>query len=195
MRSTVPMHTAKTGYIVMSLLLCVFGLILILMPGISVKVLGIICGILITVFGIIKLVGYFSRDLYRLAFQYDLAFGALLIFLGVILLIRPTAFLSFFCAALGVAILADGLLKIQMAIDAKKFGLSRWWLILTAAVITVIFGVLLVFRPSESVSMIMMILGLSLLFEGILNLFTAITAVKIVKNQQPDVIEGDYEEK
>ena len=189
------MRTAKTGYIVMSLLLCVFGLILILMPGISVKVLGIICGILITVFGIIKLVGYFSRDLYRLAFQYDLAFGALLIFLGVILLIRPTAFLSFFCVALGVAILADGLLKIQMAIDAKKFGLSRWWLILTAAVITVIFGVLLVFRPSESVSMIMMILGLSLLFEGILNLFTAITAVKIIKNQQPDVIESDYEEK
>lgn len=195
MRSTIPMRTAKTGYIVMSILLCVFGLVLIFFPNTSAKILGIVCGILITIFGVIKLVGYFSRDLYRLAFQYDLAFGALLIFLGVILIIHPAGFLNFFCAALGVAILADGLLKIQMAIDAKRFGLARWWLILAAAIITVVFGVLLVFRPSESLSVVSILLGLSLLSEGILNLSTAITAVKIVKNQQPDIIEGDYEEK
>ena len=189
------MRTAKTGYIVMSLLLCVFGLLLVFLPGLSLRVLGIICGILIIVFGVIKLVGYFSRDLYRLAFQYDLAFGGLLILLGIAMLIRPAAIVSFFCAAIGVAVLADGLLKVQMAIDAKKFGLRRWWLILATAVITIVFGVLLVFRPSESSSVITILLGLSLLSEGLMNLSTALTAVKIVKNQQPDVIEGDFEEK
>ena len=195
MRSTIPMRTAKTGYIVMSLLLCVFGLLLVFLPGLSLKVLGIICGILIIVFGVFKLVGYFSRDLYRLAFQYDLAFGGLLILLGIAMLIRPAAIVSFFCAAIGVAVLADGLLKVQMAIDAKKFGLRRWWLILATAVITIVFGVLLIFKPSESSSVITILLGLSLLSEGLMNLSTALTAVKIVKNQQPDVIEGDFEEK
>ena len=195
MRSTIPMRTAKTGYIVMSLLLCVFGLLLVFLPGLSLRVLGIICGILIIVFGVFKLVGYFSRDLYRLAFQYDLAFGGLLILLGIAMLIRPAAIVSFFCAAIGVAVLIDGLLKVQMAIDAKKFGLRRWWLILATAVITIVFGFLLVFRPSESSSVITILLGLSLLSEGLMNLSTALTAVKIVKNQQPDVIEGDFEEK
>ncbi len=195
MRSTIPMRTAKTGYIVMSLLLCVFGLLLVFMPGLSLRVLGIICGIIIIIFGVFKLVGYFSRDLYRLAFQYDLAFGALLILLGIAMLIRPAAIVSFFCAAIGVAVLVDGLLKVQMALDAKKFGLRRWWLILATAVITIVFGVLLVFRPSESSSAITILLGLSLLSEGIMNLSTALTAVKIIKNQQPDVIEGDFEEK
>ena len=170
------MRTAKTGYIVMSLLLCVFGLLLVFMPGLSLRVLAIICGIIIIIFGVFKLVGYFSRDLYRLAFQYDLAFGALLILLGIAMLIRPTAIVSFFCAAIGVAVLVDGLLKVQMALDAKKFGLRRWWLILATAVITIL-------------------LGLSLLSEGLMNLSTALTAVKIIKNQQPDVIEGDFEEK
>ena len=189
------MRTAKTGYIVMSVLLCVFGLILIFLPGLSANVLGVICGILIIAFGIFKLVGYFSRDLYRLAFQYDLAFGVLLILLGGVLLFRPAAIISFFCVAIGVAVLADGLLKIQMAIDAKRFGLRRWWLILIEAIITAVFGVLLVFRPSESISIITILLGLSLLAEGLLNLSTALTAVKIIKNQQPDVIEGKFEEK
>lgn len=195
MRSTLPMRTAKTGYIVMSVLLCVFGLILIFLPGLSANVLGVICGILIIAFGIFKLVGYFSRDLYRLAFQYDLAFGVLLILLGGVLLFRPAAIISFFCAAIGVAVLADGLLKIQMAIDAKRFGLRRWWLILVEAIITAVFGTLLLFRPSESISIITILLGLSLLAEGLLNLSTALTAVKIIKNQQPDVIEGKFEEK
>ena len=195
MRSTIPMRTAKTGYIVMSLLLCVFGLLLVFMPGLSLRVLGIICGVIIIIFGVFKLVGYFSRDLYRLAFQYDLAFGALLILLGIAMLIRPAAIVSFFCAAIGVAVLVDGLLKVQMALDAKKFGLRRWWLILATAVITIVFGVLLVFRPSESSSVITILLGLSLLSEGLMNLSTALTAVKIIKNQQPDVIEGDFEEK
>lgn len=41
----------------------------------------------------------------------------------------------------------------------------------------------------------MILLGISILSEGILNLITAITAIKIIKNQRPDVIEGECEER
>ena len=83
-----------------------------------------------------KLVGYFSRDLYRLAFQYDLEFGILLIALGVIVLLRTNGVMDFICIAAGVSILADGLFKIQIAIDARRFGIRDWWLILLLAVVT-----------------------------------------------------------
>ena len=39
-----------------------------------------------------------------------------------------------------------------------------------------------------------MLLGVSMLAEGILNLSTVITAVKIVKHQQPDVIDAEFYE-
>ena len=39
------------------------------------------------------------------------------------------------------------------------------------------------------------LLGLSLLAEGGLNLAVALSTVKIVKNQYPDVIEGEFTEK
>ena len=83
MRSVVPMKTAKIGYFVISVLFCVLGIVLITSPDTSVVWLGRLLGVGMIVFGAIKLVGYFSRDLFRLAFQYDLAFGILLIALGI----------------------------------------------------------------------------------------------------------------
>jgi len=72
MRSTAPMRTAKIGYIAVSALLCILGIMLIVIPSFSINLLGNICGILMLLFGAVKLTGYFSKDLYRLAFQYDL---------------------------------------------------------------------------------------------------------------------------
>ncbi len=195
MRSTAPMKTAKIGYIVMSILLCLFGILLIVFPEFSNGILGIIAGILLILFGGVKLVGYFSKDLYRLAFQYDLAFGILLIILGAVMLIHPGTLMSFTCIALGLFILADGLFKIQIAFDSKRFGIREWWLILALALIACICGLVLVFRPTESASIITILLGITLLSEGLLNLGTVITAVKIIRNQQPDYIETDYIDK
>ncbi len=194
MRSVAGMRTAKIGYIVISVLLCAMGILLIVWPELSASVIGIICGILLIVFGAVKLVGYFSKDLYRLAFQYDLAFGILLILLGVIMLVRPGGLMDFICIVLGLSILTDSLLKMQIAVDAKQFGLNKWWLILLLSVIAGIFGLVLVLRPTASASVLMVLLGITLLSEGFLNMSTAITAVKIIKHQQPDVIEVKYRE-
>ena len=60
---------AKTSYIVMSIILCILGLVLMINPAFSQTMLVVICAILLIAFGMIKLFGYFSNDLYRLAFQ------------------------------------------------------------------------------------------------------------------------------
>ena len=191
-RSMTPMRVAKTGYIVMSMVFCVVGVLFIALPARSAVMIGRVLGAAMAVFGVVKLVGYFSKDLYRLAFQYDLEFGILLIALGVIVLLRTNGVMDFICIAAGVAILADGLFKIQIAIDSRRFGIRDWWLIMVLAVVTGGVGLLLVFRPWESVQVLTVLLGAALLAEGVLNLCVALSAVKIVKNQQPDVIETDY---
>ena len=190
------MQTAKIGYLVISALLCMMGVLVIVHPEASMHTVGILCGLMLIAFGAIKLLGYFSKDLYRLAFQYDLAFGILTLALGIIILLNPDNIMNFICVVLGVAVLADGLLKIQIALDSKRFGISKWWLILAVAFIACVCGILLLVRPSESIRVIIVLMGISLLAEGILNLSTVITAVKIVRNQQPDYIEiHEYTEK
>ena len=191
MRSVAPMKTAKIGYIVMSVLFCVLGVVLLFTPGVSALWIGRLLGIGLILFGAIKLVGYFSRDLFRLAFQYDLAFGLLLMVLGIVTLSHPGDALSFLCVMFGIPVLADGLFKIQIAMDSRQFGIRNWWLVLVLAALTCVVGVVLVFRPMTGVRALTALMGLSLLCDGVLNLSVALCTVKIVDYQRPDVIETD----
>ena len=123
MRSTKPILAAKTCSIIVSVLFCLLGLLLLIYPDVSVSVVGIAAAIMLIVFGLTKLAGFFSKDLYRLAFQYDLASGILLVALGVLLMMSPDRAMSFLCLILGIAIAVDGWFKVQMALDARRFGL------------------------------------------------------------------------
>ena len=195
MRSTFPMRVAKIGYIIMSSMLCLLGIILIIAPDFSISLLGILCGSILVVFGVIRLVGYFSKDLFRLAFQYDLVFGILMLVIGSVVLVRPDGVLNFVCIALGISILADALFKIQIAMESKRFGIKEWWLIFDTAIIAGIFGLILILRPAEGSSLLTVLFGVALLSEGILNMSTAFTTVKIIRNQMPDDIDSYYKER
>ena len=189
MRSITPMKAAKISYITISALILLFGAALIVFPGISVSVVGVVIGIAMVAFGVVKLIGYFSRDLFRLAFQFDLALGLLLIALGILVLLRPEQLMSFLCVIIGVSILADGLFKIQIAMDAKKFGIRQWRLILILAILAGAVGGAMLFWPDSGARVLMVLMGISLLAEGILNLCVALYTIKIVRTQRPDVID------
>ena len=193
-RPVLPMQTAKAGYIVISAVLGLLGIFLMRQPDVSTAAVGTAAGVLLVIFGIIRLIGYFSRDLYRLAFQFDLAVGILLLILGIILLTKPQDLLHFLCVVTGMYVTADGLMKLQTAHDAHRFGIASWWMILAAALLTSAAGVCLLVRPAQSVRIVMQLFGAVLLAEGLLNLLTVLVTVKIVRNQKPDVIDIDYEE-
>ena len=181
LRSITPMLIAKIGYIVMSVLFCAAGVIFIALPEFSSEIMGICVGIALIIFGAVKLVGYFSKDLFRLAFQYDLEFGILMIVLGAVVLINPEKLMSVICVAIGI----------HISMDSKKFGVKSWWVILVMAIITGVVGIALILNSVTGAKLITVLFGISLLSEGILNLYTVISTVLIVKNQLPDVIEVD----
>lgn len=194
MRCIIPMKVAKTGYVIMSLAFCLIGLLFIARPEASAILIGRALGIAMIIFGVIKMIGYFSKDLFRLAFQYDLELGILLLLLGIIAVTETIDVMNFIFIAVGVAIMIDALFKTRIAFDSKSFGISTWWTILVLAILTGLIGLALVFRPWESASLLTVLLGVALCAEGILNLCVAISTVKIVKNQYPDVIDTNFKE-
>ena len=194
MRSVKWIRAAKACYVALSVAFCALGLLLILKPGMSAVLIGNLVGTALIAFGIVKLLGYFSKDLYRLAFQFDLAVGILLLILGIILLTKPQDLMHFLCVVTGMYVTADGLMKLQTAHDAHRFGIASWWMILAAALLTSAAGVCLLVRPAQSVRIVMQLFGAVLLAEGLLNLLTVLVTVKIVRNQKPDIIDTDYEE-
>lgn len=192
MRTPKSLKAAKYGYLIMAALLCIFGLTLMLCPGFSIHALGVIAGCLALLFGIVKIIGYFTSDLYMLAFQHDLASGILLAVMGVVILNHPASLMLFICIALGIYALADALLRLQTAMDSRRFGLPRWWVILLSSIVTGILGLLLVFCASRSSLYLTVLLGVTLLAEGILNMVTVLTASKILKEQKPHIIDIEF---
>lgn len=83
----------------------------------------------------------------------------------------------------GILILADALFKIQMSVDAKRFGLVLWWQILLIALVTGVIGFLVFIRPFEAAATMMALVGFSILLEGILNLWVGILTIKIIKSR------------
>ena len=133
MRSAKPARAAKIGYLIMSGLLCLMGVLIIRYPEASLRTVSILCGLMMIAFGIVKLIGYFSRDLFRLAFENDLSFGSLMLVLGSSLLLHREGSLSFFCTVIGILILTDGFVKVQISVEARPFGIRQWPLLIVVA--------------------------------------------------------------
>ena len=173
----------KKVYIVLSVLFIAAGICMLIWPSAFAYALCYLVGGVCIAHGIMRLVGYFSGDLYRIAFQFDLALGVFTLIFGLILLLRSARVVAFMPAILGVFVLVDGVFKLQTAVDAKRFGLSNWWLILLGSLICALFGLLLIIDPFSGNSVLMTFVGLSLAIDGLQNLFNAFYTVKILKNQ------------
>ena len=154
---------ACTGYILISIVFYIIGFLCIFNPELIQLHSRTLAGAILVAYGIIKIIGYFSKDLYCLAFQYDFACGIFLIVLGIAVLCIGSRFKeSSLFAVLGILILLDSLLSIQTALDSKKFGLSSWKCILILSVTAGTFGVLLILQNTTAFA------GLALLAEGVM---------------------------
>lgn len=160
---------ARTGYLIMSLVFYISGAIYMVLPEVSPLGICIVSGIASIVYGVIKIIGYFSKDLYCLAFQYDLACGLFLIVLGIILLVRSQRLIPYLSVGLGALVLLDSLLSIQMAKDAKQFGLETWNVILTASILTGVLSVFMIVDPFSTRMGRHIVAGGTLLAEGFKN--------------------------
>ena len=169
---------AKTFYILCSILLCGIGIMLICWPTLSAEVLCVVLGVVSLVYGAEKIVGYFSRDMYRLAFQFDLALGIFVAIIGVILLLHPGRVLLLVDFIVGLFVLIEGVFKVQTSVDAFRFGMKAWWLILMGALLSCVFGLILLFGLLPATSVLMVFVGISLVADGAQNLFNAFYTIK-----------------
>lgn len=168
----------------MSGMLCAIGVLVIAHPETSMHTTGLLCGLMQIVFGVIKLVGYFSKDPFQLAFENDFASDILVLVLGSSLLLHTEGSPALFCTALGILILTNGLIKVQISLEARPFGIQQWPLLLVAAIVTACFGCVLFFCPSAHISMMERLLGISLIADGVLNVITMLTTVKIIERHR-----------
>lgn len=177
---------AKAGYLVISVVFYIAGITYMLIRDVSPRAICHISGIILMACGIIKIIGYFSKDLYCLAFQYDLACGLFLIVFGIIALVRSQQIIPHLSVGLGTLILLDSLLSIQMSRDAKQFGLETWHVILIAAIVAGVFGGVVIISPFHTTLGQHVAAGCALLAQGFKSHCVVHYTVKTIERRMPE---------
>ncbi len=179
------LKTARWGTILLSALAIALGLTLLMNPAVSVAAACYLAGALLMAGGVVRLLGFFSGDVYRLAFQFDLALGLTSLLLGLIVLLHPLATATILLLVMGVLDLAEGLLRVQTAMDAKRFGLRYWWMMMAAAALSSLLGAMMVFNPLQTSAAMMAVFGAALLAEGVQGLCFILCAMRRQGKKRP----------
>lgn len=169
---------AKRCYILTSAFLIALGAAFLFWPQTSLTVLCRIVGIVMLFSGAAKLIGYFSNDPYRIAFQFDFAMGALTCAFGAVLLLFPSGVAKYLTAMIGVFVVIDALMTIQNAIEASRFGIGRWWVILIGGLVTLALGVCVLIKPLAGAVFVTRICGAALFVDGIQNIIVGVMTVR-----------------
>ena len=170
---------AKITHVIASALLLVAGVMFMAWADLDKEAVRWILGGVFALMGAARILGYFANDLYRLAFQYDLALGAFCVIFGVLIVISPVQAQIAFPYGIGLYVLLDGLLRMQTAFDAKAFGMKQWWGLLTSSTLVAIFGILVLLGMGSGLFSSQLLFGLALALDGAENVWNTMGTMRV----------------
>ena len=141
----------KWSYVVLSAMFLLLGIYLVVNPETSLVMICRILGAAMAVFGVMKIVLYFIREVEGVAIRFDFAVGLFCIILGALMLWRAPALTDILSVMIGLLVLVDSVFKLQVAVDSRRMGAHSWWVTLVCTVVCLVLGILLVFNPVDGV--------------------------------------------
>lgn len=187
----------KTNVVASSVLCVVLGLVLLLWPGLSIKIVCTAVGAVLILSGGIRIVEYFILRDGSMYSQVNLIFGIVLAAVGIWIALSPEKVLALIPIIMGVIIVLHGLHNIRQAVMLCQDKYDKWWVALILGILTVGFGVLLICRPFEAIDTMVMLIGIFLIYDGLSNIWIVSRiskAAKILK-QEIEAVEVEIVDK
>lgn len=154
-----------------TLLIC--GLVLLLMPELTLVTIANVIGIFVIVIGAFFLVSYFMRKELA-AGNNDLIKGLVIVFVGIFICVKSELVVSILPVVLGIGVVLSGILKLQHAFDLKRMGFGTWIRIAITAAINVFIGLIVILNPFSTAAWLMRLVGIAFIFSGVTDLVTTI---------------------
>ncbi len=170
-----------TSIILSSVAAFIIGLIMAVVPNLSLQVIGITIGIYAIVHGITLITLNFVAHNVYVPF-YGIASGILSIIVGLILVAMPNILSVIFAIALGIWIILSSVNVISIAVTVKKT-VPNWSLWLLLGIIDLICGIIILFNPFASSLSIVVLGGIIIMIHSIISIIGMI----MVKNNIKEV--------
>ena len=166
-----------------ALLTIIMGIVLLLLPNATNKVVGIIVGIIFLIEGINSVYKYFHREGAKL-YNLNLIFGVLYALLGVVIILYPFTVVEFVTVCLGIYMIINGASKVNYALWLKRGNEESWLITLATRILIAIVGILVIFNPFASLTLTKLA-GAFLIITGILDFMDTI----LFRNRSKEIME------
>lgn len=161
----------KWAYLILTLTVMVFGICLILWPGISAEILCYALGVILLIVGGVRIVCYFQRGISVLWHRYELPLGLLDALVGAYFFSHPANVLLILPIVVGIMIVVDSVFHLQTALELRRIGAKRWWLIFAFAIASILVAIGLIRNPFEGSLTLIVYLGICLVIDSAQSLY------------------------
>lgn len=160
------MKKLENGLSVGAILMAVLGLVLLIFPSITSKVIVFAIGIVLMGYGIYRIVRYLRRDVILAASERDLSVGLICIVFGLFMLIYWKVIVGILPFMFGLVLIFGGAMSIQSSFDMKRFGRLKWTYHLIVGIAFAVVGVIALKNPFASAMVLFRFVGAGMLIEG-----------------------------
>ena len=168
-----------TSIFISSVVAFILGLLMAVVPNISLQAIGIVFGIYIIIHGITLIGLDFAAHNVYIPFQ-GIMSGILSIIVGIIMLAMPNVLATIFTIALGIWIILSSINVISISISVRK-GVPNWYLWLLLGIIDLICGVIILFNPFASSISIVVLGGIIMMIHSVITFVDTIMIRNDVK--------------
>lgn len=165
-----------------SIIFFCFGLILFLKPELTINSISYLLGSVLIIIGFINFIRYvLDNDKIVRKFDVDLIYGIIGMVAGVVLILNPTAIATVVPFILGMIIVISSAIKLQYSLVLKQYESSNWKPVFVISIISLIWGIILVFNPFKGAVVITKIIGVFVMVYAILEFSEVIFFQKNLK--------------
>ena len=193
-----PLKRIKTNTVISALLYTLLGLALLLRPELSTNVLCTVLGVVLVVCGVTDILDFvFHRD-GTLYYALRLIAGIILAAVGAWLITQPTLIAVVIPRIIGVLICFHGVRNLSDALTLRKKGSTNALSAAFMGAVTVLCGLVLVLNPFQSYTTVLRLIGISLIYDGISDIWITAEVSKAVKLAEKEltgnVVDVDYQD-
>lgn len=166
-----------------SAILCVIlGIVLVIYPNTSLAFVCRAVGVIVLIAGIGFIYGYFKIGKDFWYGKMELIFGGIFAILGGFIVLNPLRLISIVPIVFGVFLVCHGIADMKQAFELHRYEDRRWWFPVVIAATTIVLGVIIMKNPFESIDMLMRIVGVCLIYVGLMNTVLVGRFVKAIRN-------------
>ena len=149
-----------------ALVTIVLGVVLVVWPDRSVSMICAILGGALLLCGLLYVIGWFAGKRKQSKSVFMIIPGVILAGLGVWLMTSSSTVIALIQYVFGAVVLFHGILDLQAALALLTQRMSKWWIDLLLALLTLGLGLLILANPFGTFAALVVLIGVALIYDG-----------------------------